>query len=146
MDERRTQIDKTYLKVASTIASLSRAERLKVGAVIASNGVIISTGYNGTPRGTENCCETFLDRSSITKDDVIHAELNAVLNIVRSGYSNALIGSTIYLTDSPCAKCAALIKQVGITRVVYFKEYRVKVGIEYLEANGVKVEHYDSLD
>jgi dCMP deaminase len=157
--ERQRQIDESYVKVTEIISQLSRAQRTKVGAVIVSNGIIISTGFNGTPRGTDNCCETPAKTEEkrvydprhecsvaknatqlVTKDEVIHAELNAILNLTIAGSGASLRGSTMYVSFSPCLKCAALIKQVGITRVVYANEYRCTEGKDFLLSNGVVVD------
>jgi len=133
-------VDEIYINITREIAKLSRAKRNNVGALIVSNGVIVSTGFNGTPRGTDNCCEIMGDSGLETKPDVIHAEINAILNLIAAKSSPALNGSTLYVTFSPCIRCAAVIKQVGISRVVYEHEYRLDDGKKYLADNGVIVE------
>lgn len=120
------KFDNTYLNIAREISGLSHCERAKVGAVIVKDGNIIAFGYNGTPAGMDNCCE----RDNVTKPEVIHAEMNAILKAARSGYS--VDGSTLYLTLSPCTECAKLILQSGIKRVVYRDQYRKTDGIDFL--------------
>jgi dCMP deaminase len=71
-------------------------------------------------------------------DLVIHAEQNAILYAARLGHSNR--GATLYVTLSPCKKCATLIKQAGITRVVYKEKYRDDSGIKMLKELKIKVE------
>lgn len=127
--------DIVYLAMTFLKASLSKAERAKVGSMIVKDGIIISTGYNGMPRNTDNCCE----HDGHTKDEVIHAELNAILNMVISGNGTEMRGSTIYITYMPCVRCSALIKQVGISRVVYSRLYRDTSGIDFLKENGIEV-------
>lgn len=127
---------KTYLNIAKEIAQFSYAQRRKVGAVIVSStGRIIGTGYNGTPTGVENCCEQIHNDELITYDWVIHAELNAIFNAT----TNNLEGSTLYLTDSPCIKCASAIVQKGFKRVFYSKQYRIIDGIQFLQDHGIEV-------
>ena len=129
--------DITYMAVAFIQASLSKAERAKVGACIVKDGIIVSTGYNGTPRHTDNCCETDDNR---TKEEVIHAEVNAALNLLISNNGSSLKDSTIYVTYMPCIKCASVLKQLNVARVVYAMDYRLTDGIEYLKDNGVIVD------
>lgn len=123
--------DKHFLHIANTIATASHCKRKKVGAVLVNKEKrIIGTGYNGSPAGTDNTCEC---ENGNTKDTVIHAELNCILNST----TNDLAGSTLYITLSPCLKCAALLVQKKISRVVYDEEYRDKTGITYLQKHGI---------
>lgn len=139
---RQLQIDLSYLSMVDQVAALSYAKRSKIGAMIVSEGVIISTGFNGTPRDTDNNCEYYDDAgNSHTLGHVIHAELNAILNLVKAKSAARVEGSTIYISQSPCIACAAIIKQVGIKRVVYKTPYRITEGIGFLTANGVEVSH-----
>lgn len=112
------QTDELYIKIAEAMASNSKAERLKVGAVLVKDDHIIAAGYNGTPRGTDNACE---DENGNTYPWVVHAEENVLIQAARS--TNSTIGSTLYITHSPCESCAKLIIQAGITRVVYKNYY-----------------------
>lgn len=74
-----------------------------------------------------------------TKQEVLHAESNALLKISENGGIGAQ-GATLYTTLSPCPECAKLIKQAKITRVVYRNQYRLTDGIELLQKLGVEVE------
>jgi len=97
--------------------------------------MIISDGYNGTPRGFENVCE---NEDGSTKSYVLHAEANAITKVARS--NNSSEGATIYITASPCIECAKLIIQAGIVRVVYRDDYRLQEGIDLLKRAGVRVD------
>lgn len=117
------------LDVAKVIALKSKANRLKVGAVITdSKNRILSTGYNGTPYKTDNTCE----KNDTTLPHVLHAELNAILFA-----KQPLDGATLYVTHSPCIHCAACIVQSGITKVIYETQYRDDAGIKFLKENGI---------
>lgn len=129
-----------YLNIAREVANRSTCLRRKYGAVIVNNDQIIATGYNGSPRGEENCCDTGLcerqrlgikpgERYELCKS--VHAEMNACLHAGR----NAAMGGTMYLvgigvktgdtiTAEPCMMCSRVIKQCGIERVVVSKEGR----------------------
>jgi dCMP deaminase len=113
------------MQVAWAAANKSKATKMRVGAVIAdSMGNIISTGRNGTMRGSSNVCEAEQeDGSLITLDTVIHAEMNAILHAARRGIS--VEGATMVCTHSPCMRCATHMFQAGITSVIYDREYRL---------------------
>ncbi len=133
---KQLKLDEVFINIAKEIGSLSHCTRSKVGAVLVKDGNVISFGYNGTPAGMDNGCE----ENNVTKDEVIHAEMNAILKAAKSG--NAVDGSTLYLSLSPCQNCCKLIIQSGIKRVVYLEGYRDLKPIEFL-SKFIQVEKYD---
>ncbi len=135
----QSQLDSTYLKMASVWASLSKAKRKQVGCLIVKNGQIISDGYNGTPHGFDNNCEISTRFGLETKPEVLHAETNAISKLAKSNQSSE--GATIYITLCPCFDCAKLMIQAGVSRVVYSEDYRMTDGIELLEKAGIEVDH-----
>jgi dCMP deaminase len=136
--EKQKKLDKTFINIAKEIGLLSYCIRSKVGAVLVKEGNVISFGYNGTPAGMDNSCE----ENNVTKHEVIHAEMNAILKAAKSG--NAVDGSTLYLSLSPCKDCCKLIIQSGIKRVVYLEDYRDLTPVQFL-SQFVKVEKYDNI-
>ena len=134
-ESKQRKYDIAYLKMAQEWAKLSHCKRKQVGALIVKDKMIISDGYNGTPTGFENHCE---DEDNYTKWYVLHAEANAILKVASS--TQSCKGSTLYLTLSPCRECSKLIHQAGIIRLVYFKEYKDRTGIDFLKNAGVIVE------
>ena len=169
-------IDKHYLRLAREISKLSYAVRLKVGCVIVKDRQIISDGYNGTPTGFSNVCEEFVDEKRQqkmldtcqtdeekfnfietrliwndenldilkSKREVLHAETNAITKVAKTNFSTD--GATIYITDEPCFDCAKLIIQSGIKRVVCWREYRKKDGVELLKKANIEVVKYDNIE
>jgi dCMP deaminase len=131
------KLDTVYLNMAKEVATLSHCERQKVGAVLVKDDNVIGFGFNGMPKGMENGCE----ENGVTKDHVIHAEMNAVLKATRNG--NPVSGATLYLTLSPCKECSKLILQSGIKRVVYLTAYRNLEGVDFLK-QFIIVEQYDT--
>lgn len=129
-------LDLRYLRMAAIWAENSYCQRRKVGALVVKEKMIISDGYNGTPSGFENVCE---DAHGVTHPYVLHAEVNAITKLARSG--NNSDQATLYVTASPCIECAKLIIQAGIRRVVYAEQYRLTDGIDLLRRAGVEVEH-----
>lgn len=125
---------KTYLKMAMEWSTLSCCNRKKVGAIIVKDGMIISDGFNGTPKGFPNDCE---DAKGDTYWYVLHAEANAILKVAKSSQSTE--GATLYVTYSPCKDCSKLIVQSGIKRVIYGEEYRDTAGLVILREAGVDI-------
>ena len=135
VDTKQSKYDITYLKMAKNWSELSHCKRKKVGALIVKNGMLISDGYNGTPSGYDNCCEN--DQYE-THWYTIHAEANAILKCAKWG--NSCVGSTMYLTHSPCKECSKLILQSGISRVVYLEDYKDLEGVNFLRNSKVEVD------
>ena len=134
-----------YLDIAETVLERSTCLKRRYGCVIVKNDEIIATGYNGSPRGEENCC----DKGICPRMDIphnsgdysdcpsVHAEQNAMLSASRKN----LIGATLYLAGeeyidcdkndgsfifdwckiknaTPCPICERMIKNAGIKRIV----------------------------
>lgn len=138
-DEKQRQVDCRYIRMAQIWAENSYCQRRKVGALIVKDQMIISDGYNGTPKGFENICEEDAAAGEIgkTKAYVLHAEANAITKVAKS--NNNSLGATLYITTSPCMECSKLIIQAGIVRVVYLDEYRDKSGLEILQRAGIEL-------
>ncbi len=137
-DNKQTELDRRYMKMAVIWSENSYCRRRKVGALIVKDKMIISDGYNGTPAGFENVCE---DEENKTLPYVLHAEANAITKIACSNNSSS--GATLYVTDAPCIECAKLIIQAGIKRVVYSRKYRLDDGINLLKRANVTVEYLE---
>ena len=125
--------------MAKTWSELSHCSRKQVGAIIVKDGMIISDGFNGTPSGFDNCCES--DEGD-TLWYVLHAEANAILKVASS--TQSCKGATLYLTLSPCRECSKLVYQAGIKRLVYDKTYKDTTGLEFLQKAGVEVVQLDA--
>jgi len=141
----QVELDRVFLEMATSFASLSKAIRLKVGCIIVKDVQVISNGFNGTPSGFDNNCEDYDSTASypgglITKADVLHAESNALMKLAMS--TNSSKGATMYLTCAPCYDCSKLIIQSGIVRVVYREGYRCLNGVALLERANIIVEQY----
>jgi dCMP deaminase len=128
------KLDMQYMRIAKIWAENSYAKKLKVGAIIVKDNMIISDGFNGTPSGFENVCE---DTAGNTFPYVLHAEANAITKVAKS--NNSSESSTIYSLVAPCIECAKLIIQAGITRVVYSQDYKTE-GLELLKKANITVD------
>ena len=136
-----------FMDTAERFAQLSSAVRLQVGAVVVKDNRIISIGYNGMPSGWTNECENIVQHSddtitTVTKDEVIHAEANAILKLARDGESGN--GSSLFCTHAPCIHCAKLIHGAGIDKVYYRHSYRDDDGLSFLQKCKINVEKVDS--
>lgn len=123
-----------HLNAAEGYAALSHSKRTQVGAVLVKKQRVISVGYNGTPTGWDNCCE---DADGKTKQEVIHAESNALMFAAKNGV--ATDGCSLVTTMAPCIECAKLIYQAGIVEVYYRDKYRDDSGLSFLNKCGVKL-------
>ena len=139
--KKQERYDKAYLRMAQTWAELSYCSRKKVGAIIVKDGMIISDGFNGTPAGFDNCCETDLGE---THWYVLHAEANAILKVAKS--TNNCNGATLYQTLSPCKDCSKLILQAGIKKVVFINNYKDTSGIDFLQNAGIETIHIENIE
>ena len=162
--EKQLVLDKRYLRMAKIWAENSYAIKRQVGCLIVKNNSIISDGYNGTPSGFENVCETVecntvcvlygpqnLRRCRecgfgklVTKPYVLHAEANAISKLARS--SNSSDGATLYVTDEPCLECSKMIIQAGIRRVVFWRDYHDHSGTELLIKANIEVLQIVNID
>ena len=109
-----TKWDKRFLDLAKLCGSWSKDPSTQVGAVIVDdNNRIVSIGFNGFPQGVDDSEERLVDRE-IKYDIIVHAEANALM------FANKSVeGCTLYTWPfQPCSRCAGLIIQSGIKRVV----------------------------
>ena len=104
--------DLRFLEVARLISTWSKDPRCKVGAVIVQDRTILSTGYNGFPKGLSDSLDLYGDRT-YKNSHVVHAEANAIYSCPVKPE-----GCTIYCTFAPCLACSLAIIQSGISEVV----------------------------
>ncbi len=141
----RVSKENYYLDIAQTVAERGTCLRRKFGAIIVKNDVIVSTGYNGAPRGRKNCSDLqfcFRDKMNIPRGEryelcrSVHAEQNAIIAAPRE----QMLGATLYMSCvtpdgreivggmNSCMMCKRVILNAGIARVVVrdtATEYRV---------------------
>lgn len=135
-ESRQYQFHSCFLKIAEEISKLSYANKAKVGSILVKDNRIVAIGYNGQPSGFDNCCETINSDGSLkTKETVIHAEANVIYFCAKNGIETE--GSVLYITLSPCLKCAIAIMQAGITAVYYKNSYHDLSGVEFLKQNDI---------
>ena len=138
--------DQYFMDIALVAASRSNCSRRHVAAVLVRDRRIISTGYNGTPRGVRNCSDGGCPRCNSNTPSghglgdclCSHAEENSIVQAAYHGIS--VKGSTLYTTYSPCLSCAKMIINAGIVEVVYNQRYSIDdVSTALLKEAGVIV-------
>lgn len=137
-----------FMSMLPLIARRSTCERHQVGAIITIDNQIVTTGYNGAPRGLKHCSELggcMRDRDKIpsgTRQEhcrAVHSEQNAILSAAARGISVA--GGTMYVSLQPCGLCARSIINAQLSRVFYGEAYPDPPGIEMLQEAGIDVSH-----
>ncbi len=127
----RQSWDDYFMNIAETVATRATCDRKKVGAVIVVNKTIVSTGFNGAPRGMPHCDEVGHElkemggRQSCVR--TVHGEANALAQAARTGAR--VEEGTLYTTASPCYDCLKLIINSGIKRVVCKEFYSSRYGM-----------------
>ena len=136
------------MSLAEVVKSRADCTRRRVGAIIVKDYRIISTGYNGTPHGINNCSEGGCprckkrDEGKINRYEYeescicIHAEQNAIIQAAYLGTSTK--GATLYTTFSPCSSCVKMIINAGIKRLVYNVKFHEKQGLKLLKKVGIE--------
>lgn len=141
--------DEYFMDIAHVVARRSNCLRRSVAALLVKDNRIISTGYNGTPRGVKNCYEGGCPRCSskavsgshLGECICSHAEENAITQAAYHGI--ALAGASLYCTLGPCLICSRMVINAGIKEVVYEDPYEFDVQArKLLSTAGVKVRRY----
>lgn len=125
----RDSIDIFYMKMAYLTSERSTCIRRKVGAVIVRDKMVLSSGYNGSPKGIEHCTSETCIRNKFKipsgeKHELCrgsHAEVNAIAQAAKQGIN--IDNATLYCTTQPCIYCAKAMVNAGIKRIVFSESY-----------------------
>lgn len=128
----RPDSDEYFMGIAMAVRKRANCQGSRVGAIVVIDKRIVSTGYNGTPQGMENCldggCERCANRDKYPAGKgydlciCVHAEQNALLAAARFGIS--VSGGTVYTTMQPCFGCAKEMLQANIHKIYYLHEWK----------------------
>ena len=154
----QSKLDSYMMKIAILTSQMSKCNRLKVGAVFERDGRPLCTGWNGLLEGIDDdCCEEEINCSCSSigvineycsrcngtgkvlksKEEVIHAEMNALRYMAKAGISTE--GATLYITHAPCVNCAKHIAGLGLKKVIYNQDYKSLDGVNLLKKCKVKI-------
>ena len=141
--------DEYFMEITKLVSKRSTCLRRKVGAVIVKDKRILTTGYNGAPRGLLHCLEIGCLReinkvSSGERQELcrgLHAEQNAIVQAALHGLS--IKDSVLYCTTQPCVTCAKMIINSGIKMIIYKEKYPDELARKMLKEAGVVEIHYE---
>jgi len=142
---KRPNFDEYFMKIAKIVATRSTCLRRQVGAVIVKDNHILSTGYNGAPKGFRHCEEVgcIREKLGIPKGQRhelcrgLHAEQNAIIQAAVFGVS--IKGATIYTTHFPCSVCMKMLVNAEIKEIVYLNDYPDDLAKQILKESNIKV-------
>ena len=138
-ERRRAGKEEVLMRTAHLMAERSTCRRNRVGAVLALDGRIISSGYGGAPSGMEHCSlATCTEAKPCTR--TVHAEANTIAFAARHGVSTE--GAILFTTLSPCIECAKLLINAGIRGVVWYEQYRDILPLAFLDNVGIWTREY----
>ena len=148
----RPSWDEYFMEIARQVATRSTCLRRHVGAVVVRDKQILSTGYNGAPRGLAHCdvvgcLRERLGIPSGQRQEIcrgLHAEQNSIIQAALHGVR--IEGSTMYLTHQPCITCAKMMINAGIVRIVCENSYPDQLARSILDEAQVMLEVWNPED
>lgn len=148
----RPDNDTYFMRMAELVSTRSTCTRRAVGAVIVKEKRVLTTGYNGAPRGSKHCADLGCVRDELnvpsgTRHELcrgVHAEQNAVVQAAYFGVS--IKDSTLYCTTFPCSMCAKILINAGISELVYREDYIDPLSKPLFEETEVKIRHFRPKD
>lgn len=143
----RLSWDEYFMEMTDVVAKRSTCLRRKVGAIIVKDNQILSTGYNGSPKGITHCGDSIegcmRDKLKIPSGQrhelcmAVHAEQNAIIQCAENG--NSTKGATIYVNTSPCSLCLKMIINAGITKIVTRELYPDELSQKILKESNLEI-------
>ena len=114
--------DEYFLQIANLVSTRSTCSRLHVGAILVRDRMIISTGYNGSPRKTDQCDEVGHKMTNGHCVRTVHAEVNTITQAAYHGISTQK--TTLYTNYLPCEHCTKVLINAGVERIVFRRLYK----------------------
>ena len=148
MEERPTY-DEYFMEMAHVVSKRSTCLRRNVGAILVKDKHILSTGYNGAPKGLKHCSEVGCLRVNLNVPSGerhelcrgLHAEQNAIIQAAVFGVS--IKGSTLYCTNTPCVVCVKMLINAGVKEIVYSGDYPDKLAKTMLSESNIKIKNFN---
>lgn len=136
--------DEYFMQIARNVATRATCPRACVGAVLVRDHRILTTGYNGAPRGVAHCTDVGCTLVNDHCMRATHAEANAIVQGALHGVN--VDGSIAYCTHQPCINCSKLLISAGVRRVVYEGPYPDVLAQELLAEAGVRLVALNALE
>ncbi len=139
MNNARPDWDSYFMEIAQIVSKRSTCRRRNVGALIVKGRRILSTGYNGAPRGLRHCLdgECLREKMNIASGERhelcrgLHAEQNAIIQAALHGVS--IDGAELYSTHLPCSICMKMIINAGIVKITYLDGYPDELTLDLIK-------------
>jgi dCMP deaminase len=149
MSNNRPGLDEYFMKMTFLVGERSTCLRRRVGAVIVKNSHILSTGYNGAPKGLAHCEEVGCLREDMgvpsgERHELcrgVHAEQNAVIQAAVFGAS--IKDAVLYVTNHPCSVCAKILVNAAVSEIIFAEGYADELSKELLKDSKIATRKYE---
>lgn len=146
----RPSYDEYFMEMANVVSKRSTCLRRKVGALLVKDKHILSTGYNGAPKGLKHCSEVGCLREELNvppgeRHELcrgLHAEQNAIIQAAVFGIS--IKNSVLYCTNTPCVVCVKMLINAGVKEIVYSGEYPDELAKKMLNESDIKIRNFNN--
>ena len=143
--EERPSYDEYFMEMAEVVSKRSTCLRRKVGAILVKDKHILSTGYNGAPKGFKHCSEVGCLREELgvpagQRHELcrgLHAEQNAIIQAAVFGTS--IRDSILYCTNTPCVVCVKMLINAGVIEIVFAGDYPDELAKRMLDESNIKI-------
>ncbi len=132
------------MQIARTVSTRATCPRAAVGCVLVRDHRILTTGYNGAPRGVAHCTEVGFTLVNDHCARATHAEANAVVQAAL--HVVILDGAIAYCTHQPCVNCSKLLISAGVTKIIFDQPYPDSVASQLLAEAGVALVQFAALE
>ena len=144
----RPSYEEYFMEMAHVVAKRSTCLRRQVGAIIVKDKHILSTGYNGAPKGLKHCSEIGCLRAehdvpSGERHEIcrgLHAEQNAIIQAAVFGIS--IKESVLYCTNTPCVVCVKMLINAGVGEIIYTGDYPDDLAKKMLSESNIKLRKF----
>ncbi len=142
---RRPSWDHYFMDITRFVATRSTCLRRQVGAILVRDKRILSTGYNGAPRGIKHCLEAGCLREQLEIPSgerhelcrALHAEQNVIIQAALHGVG--INSATLYCSNLPCVICSKMLINAGIRKIVFHEGYPDELSREFLSTAGIEL-------
>ena len=146
----RPSYDEYFMEMAKVVSKRSTCLRRKVGAILVKDKHILSTGYNGAPKGLSHCSEVGCLRKDLKVPSGerhelcrgLHAEQNAIIQAAVFGIS--IKNSILYCTNTPCVVCVKMLINAGVDEIVFLGEYPDELAKKMLDESSIKIRNFNN--
>ncbi|MFO8082123.1 MAG: cytidine/deoxycytidylate deaminase family protein [Armatimonadota bacterium] len=151
--DQRPSWDEYFMQICRVVATRSTCLRRQVGAILVSERRILTTGYNGAPKGLKHCAELggcYREQMNVPSGErqelcrALHAEQNAIIQAAVHGVK--LENVTAYCTTMPCVTCAKMLINADVRRIVYEADYPDELSRQMLAEAGVEMVRWPPQD